>query len=117
MVAGRTQASHAANDEQLRRCLRDLAAITALPAVWRASEPAAIAEGLADVLINVLNLRFVLVRLKSAPDEPLIECTRFDDESLDRKMAGATEISIGYGGEFGSLSVGFHDRGARRPAW
>ena len=47
---------------RLRIALRDLVAISTLPAAWVGREPSAIAEGLADVLVAALQLDFVFVR-------------------------------------------------------
>jgi PAS domain S-box-containing protein len=47
----------------LRRVLTDLVALSAIPTVWVGIEPAAVAAGLADTLIRLLQLDFVFVRL------------------------------------------------------
>jgi signal transduction histidine kinase len=47
----------------LRTALRDLVALSAIPAALAGREPAAVATGLADVLIELLQLEFVFVRL------------------------------------------------------
>ena len=47
----------------LRTALRDLVALSAIPAALAGREPAAVAAGLADVLIELLQLEFVFVRL------------------------------------------------------
>src|SRR6266480_7508418 len=47
----------------LRTVLRDLVALSAIPAAWIGREPAAVAAGLADVLTGLLRLDFVFVRL------------------------------------------------------
>src|SRR4029077_18594722 len=48
---------------RLRRALRDLVALSTVPAVWVGREPAVIAAGLADGLVNSLDLNFAFVRL------------------------------------------------------
>jgi PAS domain S-box-containing protein len=48
----------------LRTMLRDLVALSAMPAAWVGREPAAVAAGLADALIGLLQLDFVFVRLR-----------------------------------------------------
>jgi len=48
---------------RLRTALRDLVALSAVPAVWVGRQPPAIAAGLADVLVNALYLDFAFVRL------------------------------------------------------
>ena len=47
----------------LRTMLRDLVALSAIPAAWVGKEPTAVAAGLADALIGLLHLDFVFVRL------------------------------------------------------
>jgi PAS domain S-box-containing protein len=47
----------------LRTVLRDLVALSAIPAALADQEPAAVAAGLADALIELLQLEFVFVRL------------------------------------------------------
>jgi signal transduction histidine kinase len=47
----------------LRTVLRDLVALSAIPAAWVGREPAAMAAGLADALIGLLRLDFAYVRL------------------------------------------------------
>src|SRR5437868_4404510 len=44
---------------QLRRGLRDLAALSALPVVWTESDPRRFAENLADALLHMLHLELV----------------------------------------------------------
>jgi PAS domain S-box-containing protein len=48
----------------LRTVLRDLVALSAIPAAWVGREPAAVAAGLADALVSMLQLDFVFVRLR-----------------------------------------------------
>lgn len=48
---------------RLRTALRDLVALSTIPAAWVGRDPAAIASGLADVLIGSLQLDFAFVRL------------------------------------------------------
>jgi signal transduction histidine kinase/PAS domain-containing protein len=47
----------------LRTVLRDLVALSAMPTAWVGREPAAVAAGLADALIGLMQLDFVFVRL------------------------------------------------------
>ena len=48
---------------RLRRALRDLVALSAIPAAWVGREAPAVAAGLADVLLGSLHLEFAFVRL------------------------------------------------------
>src|SRR5688572_23015425 len=48
---------------ELRRTLREVIALSTLPAVWNGYDVRGIVEGLADVLVNTLSLDLVFVRL------------------------------------------------------
>jgi signal transduction histidine kinase len=63
---------------ELRAVLRDLVAISAIPAAWVGREPSAVAAGLADTLIGLLQLDFVCVRLCDASVGETVEATRGD---------------------------------------
>src|SRR5438132_6271684 len=63
---------------RLRTALRDLVALSAVPAAWVGREPSAIAAGLADVLVGSLYLDFVLVRLCDVKGGAAVEATRGD---------------------------------------
>src|SRR5580693_8216845 len=76
----------------LRTVLRDLVALSAVPAAWVGREPAAVAAGLADTLLGLLRLDFVYVRL-CVPGVPgVADVTRGDGwttfpEWLDGRLA------------------------------
>ncbi|MGH9173942.1 MAG: GAF domain-containing protein, partial [Vicinamibacterales bacterium] len=80
-------------DEQraLSNQLRDMAALLALPALWRGREPAYIAEGLLDVLTSILRLEFAYVRLDPVNDEGAIEEWRPRDAKQVRQVVGAVQ--------------------------
>ncbi len=61
---------------RLRRALRDLVALSTVPAAWVGREPPAIAAGLADVLVNSLHLDFAFVRLCDANGGAAVEIAR-----------------------------------------
>jgi PAS domain S-box-containing protein len=61
---------------RLRGALRDLVALSAIPAAWVGRDPAAIATGLTDVLIGTLHLDFAFVRLTGTHDGVRIDVTR-----------------------------------------
>lgn len=63
---------------RLRTALRDLVALSAVPAAWVGREPPAIAAGLADVLVNSLYLDFAFVRLCDPSGGSAVEITRGD---------------------------------------
>ncbi len=60
----------------LRTVLRDLVALSAIPAAWVGREPAAVAAGLADALIGLLQLDFVSVRLCDPSVAGAVDVTR-----------------------------------------
>ena len=60
----------------LRAVLRDLVALSTMPTAWVGREPAAVAAGLADALIDLLRLDFVFVRLRVPGVADEIDATR-----------------------------------------
>ena len=77
-----------ASDETrtLRRTMRDLVALSALPAVWAGYRPHQVAEGLADVLRSTLRLDLVYIRLPGRTQEQGIEVAR-TEERMPRDQA------------------------------
>ena len=61
---------------RMRTALRDLVALSAVPAVWVGRQPPAIAAGLADVLVNALYLDFAFVRLCDPNGDASVEIAR-----------------------------------------
>lgn len=61
---------------RLRTALRDLVALSAVPAAWVGREAPAIAAALADVLVNSLYLDFAFVRLCDPNGGVAVEITR-----------------------------------------
>src|SRR5205085_10874946 len=60
----------------LRRTMRDLVALSALPAVWAGYQPRQVAEGLAEVLLSTLRLDLVYLRLPGQTERQEIEVAR-----------------------------------------
>src|SRR2546430_6828386 len=56
--------------------MRDLVALSALPAVWAGYQPRQVAEGLADVLLSTLRLDLVYLRLPGQTEAHQIEIAR-----------------------------------------
>jgi PAS domain S-box-containing protein len=63
------------NPQELQRCIRDLVALSALPAIWANCAPQQIADSVASQLVSMLNADFVYVLLPEERDRPLIEVT------------------------------------------
>jgi signal transduction histidine kinase len=61
---------------RLREGLRDLVALSAMPAVWIGTEPPAVAAGLADALVGLLGLDFAFVRLTDPGGAAAVDVTR-----------------------------------------
>ena len=60
----------------LHRIMRDLVALSALPAVWAGHQPCQVAEGLADVLLSTLRLDLIYLRLPCQTAGQEIEIAR-----------------------------------------
>jgi len=61
---------------RLRTVLRDLVALSALPAAWIGREPATVVAGLADTLIGLLRLDFAFVRLRDPSGAGAVSAAR-----------------------------------------
>jgi signal transduction histidine kinase len=61
---------------RLQAALRDLIALSAIPAAWVGREPPAVAAGLADALVALLQLDFAFVRLNSPVGDGAVDAIR-----------------------------------------
>jgi len=61
---------------RLRTALRDLVALSTIPATWVGREPSTVAAGLADVLVGSLHLDFAFVRLCDPNGGAAVDVTR-----------------------------------------
>ena len=95
---------------RLRAALRDLVALYAIPAAWVGREPLTVAEGLADTLIELLQLKCVAVRLYDPGAGEPVEAMRGDARTCsewlrnhlsESRPVSSTEI-ISDGGGSGS---------------
>src|SRR5437764_10716046 len=66
----------AEENRRLRRTMRDLVALSTLPAVWIGLGPDGIARSLADVLLHTLALDLVYVRLAGPAGDGMVEVCR-----------------------------------------
>jgi PAS domain S-box-containing protein len=83
---------------RLRRALRDLVALSTIPAAWVGREPSAISAGLADILVGSLGLNFAFVRLRDPETAASVEATLGDawnafPEWLDRHLSDTGSFS------------------------
>jgi PAS domain S-box-containing protein len=67
---------------RLRVALRDLVALSTIPAAWVGREPATIAAGLADVLLGSLQFDFAFVRLGDLDGGRVVDVARGDGWSM-----------------------------------
>jgi signal transduction histidine kinase len=82
---------------RLRAGLRDLVALSGIPAAWIGSEPPAVATGLADALVGLLQLDFAFVRLSDPGGAGAVEVTRGSGwrsfpEWLDGRLAASAGL-------------------------
>src|SRR6266403_1221344 len=82
----------------LRGALRDLVALSTIPAAWVGREPPIIAAGLADVLVGSLHLDFAFVRLCDPNGGAAVKVTRGNawkafPEWLERHLAAVGQFS------------------------
>jgi signal transduction histidine kinase len=83
---------------RLRTALRDVVALSAIPAAWSGREPPAVAAGLADALIGLLELDFAFVRLRDPGGAGAVDVTRGNawktfPEWLERHLVPSGQLS------------------------
>src|SRR4051794_13649861 len=84
-------------NQRLRRTMRDLVALSTLPAVWTGLGPDGIARSLADVLLSTLALDFVYVRLTDPDGAGPVEVVRgkhFASKHASAAHAGAVRAAL-----------------------
>src|SRR5579863_7917883 len=64
--------------QELRRSLRDLVALSALPAIWSSQNPSGISDSLADALLSMLRVDLVYVQLQAAKERAPNLAVRID---------------------------------------
>ena len=74
----------------LHRTMRDLVALSALPAVWAGYQPRQVAEGLAEVLLSTLRLDLVYLRLPGQTERQEIEVARTAGRPTQRTRPGTS---------------------------
>ena len=84
---------------RLRAVLRDLVALSAMPAAWIESESPEVASGLADALVGLLQLDFAFVRLSEPGGVGAVEATRGSawtgfSEWLEARVAASAPFPV-----------------------
>jgi PAS domain S-box-containing protein len=72
---------------ELRRCIRDLVALSTLPAIWTGYGPVEIANSVAAALVSMLEADFVYIGVSLGREEPMVEVTHMSGP----QRAGAAE--------------------------
>jgi signal transduction histidine kinase len=67
------------DNQDLRRCIQELVALSALPAVWTGYDTQRIAESLADVLLDMLCLDFAYICVKRQAPDMFLEVVRTEE--------------------------------------
>jgi len=81
------------DSQDLRTYIRDLIALSALPAIWKDYQPQQIAESIAGALLAVLSADLVYVSFPSAGDYPSVEVTRAGSQ-ITATLVNAAEIIL-----------------------
>lgn len=74
--------SSSEGEVELRRRIRDLAALTALPALWIGRAPAAIVDSVSETLLATLDAALVSVHFTSGASTGWIETVRVDSKAV-----------------------------------
>ena len=61
---------------ELRRCIRDLVALSTLPAIWKNYHPRQIADSMSAAMLSMLNADIVYISVPELRDERAFEVTR-----------------------------------------
>jgi PAS domain S-box-containing protein len=71
---------------ELRRCMRDLLALSALPAILKSYDPRQIADSVAAALVAMLDSEFAYIALRGTRDGALIEIARTDQRKAANSL-------------------------------
>ncbi len=91
--------------QSLRRCLRELVALSALSVVWDLADAQEVAGSLADVLLRSLQVEFIYIRVRELAEGVASEVVRVqsgnahsgkETAGLAREVGGALEPWLGY---------------------
>ncbi len=80
--------------QALRRCVRDLVALSTLPATYDHADPLGIARGLAEVLLRLLSVEFVYVRVRDREGRSSEEAARTGDSTQSPERAREIGLAL-----------------------
>jgi hypothetical protein len=92
--------NHLEENRCLRRALRDLVALSTLPAVWVGLAPTGSPGSLADVLLDTLRLDLVYVRLAGSASEGMIDRCLTSPIRRPGDSGASTRIKAGFSRTF-----------------
>ncbi|WP_198164171.1 PAS domain-containing sensor histidine kinase [Bradyrhizobium jicamae] len=81
------------DSHNLRKCLRDLIALSTLPATWKDYQPQQIADSVSAALLTMLSADFVYVTLPGTRNGPSVEATR-SGSRMSAAFVRAVEIAV-----------------------
>jgi PAS domain S-box-containing protein len=79
--------------DELRRCIRDLIALSTLPTLWQKYDPQQIADSVATALLSTLHADFVYMALPGGRAAPPIEVVR-TDKTVAPDLSGAVVAAV-----------------------
>lgn len=88
-------------DAELRRCIRDLVALSSLPALWIKADAGQIADSLAQLTVSILDVELVCVHLRDFQVEA-VQCR-------ERSLAGSIDLARVRGSYRPNSSFEFED--------
>jgi PAS domain S-box-containing protein len=71
------------SDEQLRRCVRDLVALSSLPALWIKADASQVADSIGQLAVSILDAEFACVLLRDPAFEAVHRHERAKGRSID----------------------------------
>src|SRR5258707_11218440 len=80
-------------EEELRHAVRDLVALSTMPAAWIGCDPHRLAEGVADLLRSALRLDVVGIRFQTSDSERSIDAWRGKPSPAFREWLREMETS------------------------
>jgi signal transduction histidine kinase len=92
--------------QTLRRDLRDLVAVLSLPVMWRGRSPERIVDNLAEVLVSLLRLDYLVIRLAPVGADAPVERTHGQERGPNGESVRVTTLRPGVDGERWEVSAG-----------
>jgi PAS domain S-box-containing protein len=84
----------------LRRCIRDLIALSTLPVVWKNCDPRQIADSVAGALLSMVECELVYISIRSTREEPAVEVARSLD-GANPELRAAVRAALANGSRTG----------------